>query len=112
AVIRDSKLLFEDLSRGDGDVVAAALAATTNESEVVTTDSLYSTTPVVVQRMAAPASETVQVRARLVTTPSELAGQRVHMPRNSPYLGQLLELNNALNNDIEVVEVDESSDRL
>jgi len=131
-VIRDSKVLFEKLNGGDGDVVAAALAATTNETEVAMTDSLYSTAPVVVQRsgqgveVAAPPAvatavareqkettpQTIQVRARFVTTPSELAGQQVHMPRNSPYLRQLLELNDELNNDIEVVEVDESSDRL
>ena len=131
-VIRDSKVLFEKLNRGEGDVVAAALAATTNQTEVATTDALYSTAPVVVQRKgnapeagAPPAvatalarqqqetiPETVQVRARLITTPKELAGQRVHVPRTSPYLGQLLELNNELNNDIDVVEVDESSDKL
>jgi hypothetical protein len=34
------------------------------------------------------------------------------VPRSSPYHNRLLELNNELNHDIEVVEVDESSDRL
>ena len=131
-VVRDSKVLFEKLNRGEGDVVAAALAATTNQTEVAMSDTLYSTAPVVVQRKgiapeagASPAvatavarqqqettAQTIQVRARLVTTPKELAGTRVHMPRNSPYLRQLLELNNAVNNDIDVVEVDESSDKL
>lgn len=132
-VIRDSKVLFEKLNRGDGDVVAAALAATTNQTEVAMTDTLYSTAPVVVQRGGAKPPEsgappavatavareqketipqTIRVHARLITTPRELAGQQVHMPRTSPYLRQLLELNNELNNDIEVVEVDESSDRL
>src|SRR6266545_4434385 len=42
-VIRDSKLLFERLNTGDGDVVAAQLAATPDESEVLMTQSLYST---------------------------------------------------------------------
>jgi membrane-bound lytic murein transglycosylase F len=130
-VVRDSKVLFEKLNRGEGDVVAAALAATTNQTEVAMTDTLYSTAPVVVQRKerapeagASPAvatavarqqetaPQTIQVRARLITTPKELAGTRVDMPRTSPYLRQLLELNDALNNDIDVVEVDESSDKL
>ena len=131
-VVRDSKVLFEQLNSGEGDVVAAALAATTNQTEVAMTDTLYSTAPVVVQRKerapeagASPAvatavarqerestPQTIQVRARLVTAPKDLAGTRVHMPRNSPYLRQLLELNNAVNNDIDVVEVDESSDKL
>ena len=106
-VVRDSKVLFEKLNKGDGDIVAAALAATTNQTELAMTDALYATKPVVVQR-----AQPVQVRARLVTTPQELAGTQVHIPRTSPYLGQLLELNNALNDDISVVEVDESSDKL
>ena len=131
-VVRDSKVLFEKLNRGDGDIVAAALAAPTNQSEVLMTDSLYSTAPVIVQRGpggaeagAPPAVATavareqrettpqpIRVRARLVTIPAQLAGQQVHLPRTSPYLGQLLELDNQLNNDIDVVQVDESSDRL
>ncbi|MBV9493777.1 MAG: transglycosylase SLT domain-containing protein [Acidobacteria bacterium] len=132
-VVRDSKLLFEKLNRGEGDIVAAQLAATTNQSEVLETVGLYATSPVVVQRnddanptagatptvakaiaRAAPktATETTQVRARLVSTPAELAGQTVHVPRSSPYRTRLLELNDELNHDIEVVEVDESSDRL
>ena len=106
-VVRDSRVLFDKLNRGEGDVVAAALAATTNQTEVAMTDSLYETKPVVVQR-----AQPIQVQARLVTTPAQLAGQQVHIPRTSPYLGQLLELNNALDNDINVVEVDETSDKL
>jgi membrane-bound lytic murein transglycosylase F len=106
--------------------------ATTNQSEVAMTDTLYSIAPVLVQRAgggpetgATPAVATaiarqqkettpqnIQVRARLISVPRELAGQSVHMPRNSPYLGQLLELNEELTNDIDVVQVDESSDKL
>src|SRR5207248_104429 len=52
-VVRDSKVLFEKLNAGEGDVVAAQLAATTNQTEVAMTDSLYETSPVVVQRNAA-----------------------------------------------------------
>lgn len=96
------------------------------------TDSLYSTAPVVVQRKsgspAAGASPTVEesiereeretsadsitIRARLISRASELAGQPVHLAKVSPYRRRLLELSTELADDIEVVEVDESTDKL
>jgi membrane-bound lytic murein transglycosylase F len=130
-VVRDSKLLFEKLNRGEGDIAAAQLAASPTEKEVLMTDSLYSTAPVVVQRKggspAAGTSPTVKearareeretpdsitIRARLVSRPAELAGQPVHLTKMSPYRRRLLELNTELVDDIEVVEVDESTDKL
>src|SRR5204862_4946052 len=54
----------------------------------------------------------IEIHARLVTTPAELGGQQVTIPRTSPYRTRLLELNNELTQDVEIVEVDESSDRL
>jgi membrane-bound lytic murein transglycosylase F len=54
----------------------------------------------------------VEVQARLISRPRELAGQRVHMPRNSPYRQNLVELNDDVGETIEIVEVDDSSDRL
>lgn len=131
-VARDSRHLFEKLNQGEADVVAAQLAASPTEKEVLMTDPLYSTPPVVVQRRGAPpeagTSPTVKdaiareeretdpaeitIRARLVSRPSELAGQPVHLTRVSPYRRRLLELNTELPDDIEVVEVDESTDKL
>lgn len=129
-VVRDSDEMFTRLNAGDGDVVAAQLAATTNVSQVAESHALYETAPVVVQRRgenapATPALTTamereeretspspVEIRARLVATPEELAGMRVHVPRTSPYRPRLLELNEALTQDIDVVEVDETSDHL
>ena len=131
-VARDSRQLFEKLNRGEVDVVAAQLAASPTEQEVLMTDPLYSTPPVVVQRRGGPpaagASPTVKeaiareeretapagvtIRARLVSRPSELAGQPVHLNKVSPYRRRLLELNTELPDDIEVVEVDESADKL
>jgi membrane-bound lytic murein transglycosylase F len=129
--VRDTSVLFDRLNRGDGDVVAAQLIAPSNESEVLASDGLYATSPVVVQRGApAPAAghmpatatalereerETtapVTVRARLVERPEELGGQSVHLSRRSPYRQTLMELNDELTNDIHVVEVDDSVDRL
>ena len=130
-VVRDSNELFERLNRGDGDVVAAQLAATANQTSVGMTQGLYATAPVVVQRNAAapqgptPSTSTalsreeqettpspIEVHARLVTTPQDLAGHQVTIPRTSPYRARLLELNNELTQDVEIVELDESSDRL
>ena len=131
-VARDSRQLFEKLNRGEADLVAAQLAASPTEKEVLMTDPLYATPPVLVQRRggspAAGASPTVKeaiareereteeaeitVRARLVSRPAELAGQPVHLTRVSPYRRRLLELNTELPDDIEVVEVDASADKL
>src|SRR3954471_23847428 len=128
-VVRDSRELFDRLNGGDGDVVSApaAVAPASPPSGVAVTDSLYETKPVVVQRSPSGGSATptvakglareadasqITVRARLISTPQELAGQQVQIPRTSPYRQRLLELNEELTNDIDVVEVDESSDRL
>jgi membrane-bound lytic murein transglycosylase F len=131
-VVRDSRQLFDRLNRGDGDVVAAQLSipSSTSPISVAITDTLYATAPVVVQRSTAGSTATptvakalarekkettpsnILVRARLVSTPRELAGEKVQIPRTSPYREHLVELNNELTQDIDVVEVDESSDRL
>ncbi|HEY0372738.1 MAG TPA: transglycosylase SLT domain-containing protein [Thermoanaerobaculia bacterium] len=131
-VVRDSATLIERLNEGEGDVIAAQLVAPSNESEILATDGLYETAATVVQRgtgspvqghTAATATalereqrETgevpVTVRARLVAKPSELAGQNVHISRRSPYRATLLELNDELTDDVHIVEVDESVDRL
>ena len=130
-VMRDSSALFTALDRGDGDVIAAQLVADPS-SQIAVTDSLYETAPVVVQNSGAlPAtgltptvkkavaredalhtSKEVTIRARVISKPSELAGQPVYLPRSSPYHERLLELNEELTNDIDIVEVDESSDHL
>ncbi|HEX8170428.1 MAG TPA: transporter substrate-binding domain-containing protein [Thermoanaerobaculia bacterium] len=131
-VVRDTNTLFEQLNRGEGDLVAAQLVAPSNEQQVLVTDGLYATAPVVVQRgggneqsghsaatstaLAREERETgsrdLVIRARLVAKPADLAGQRVHISRRSPYRATLLELNNELDRDVDVVEVDESADRL
>jgi membrane-bound lytic murein transglycosylase F len=131
-VVRDSSELFDHLNKGDGDVVAAQLSIPSPSTSiaVAVTDALYQTAPVVVQRSNAgnaatptvakglareekeTAPSNIEVRARLVITPRDLAGQHVEIPRTSPYRQRLLELNEELTQDIDVVEVDESSDRL
>ena len=130
-VVRDSRDLFDKLNAGEGDVVAAQITPGSKETRVAFTAGLYETAPVVVQRKGTTATpsadvnkalarerketsdpQSVVVRARLVATPVELAGSRVHLPQTSPYRGRLVELNNELTQDIDVVEVDATSDRL
>jgi membrane-bound lytic murein transglycosylase F len=131
-VLRDSSALISALNRGEGDIVAAQLIRPDNDPDVSYTTGLYETSPVLVQRKpATPAAkgppavanaiareanetriEPIVVRARLVTEPAELGGQRVDVPRSTPFRGRLLELNDELSDDIQIVEVDESSDRL
>lgn len=131
-VVRNSAELFDHLNKGDGDVVAAQLSipSPSRSIGVAVTEPLYETAPVVVQRSGAGNATTptvakdlareekettpanIEVRARLVSTPRDLAGQQVEIPRTSPYRQRLVELNEELTQDIDVVEVDESSDRL
>jgi membrane-bound lytic murein transglycosylase F len=132
-VVRDSTRIFEQLNRGEGDIVAAQIVASVRENEVLLTTGLYETSPVVVQRKAGDAGagqpaavstalererietadpQKVEIRARAVATPAELGGLPVHMSRSSPYRRRLVELNEELSDDIIVVEVDDSTDRL
>ncbi|HKR63533.1 MAG TPA: transporter substrate-binding domain-containing protein [Thermoanaerobaculia bacterium] len=131
-VLRDSSQLFDALNDGEGDVVAAQVVPGASEKRVAFTEGLYETAPVVVQRKGdvpatpspqvakalarerreTPDPQPVRIRARLITEPSQLGGERVHLPRTSPYRRQLLELNVELTQDIEVVEVDATTDRL
>jgi len=106
-VVRDGKALFDQLNRGEGDVVAAQLAASPSEQSVLMTAPLYQTAPVVVQR-----KEPITIRARRVTVPGDLAGQQVHVSKVSPFRWRLLELRHQLDDDVDVVEVDESTEKL
>jgi membrane-bound lytic murein transglycosylase F len=132
-VIRDSRQLFEKLAKGEGDVVAAQLVAGGKPQQVAFSSGLYETVPVLVQRKSTnpsagqpPAVSTAQqreqqetgdlqqmvIRARPVGRPEELAGQQVHVSTSSPYRARLMELNDELSDDMHVVEVDETTDRL
>lgn len=130
-VVRDSLVLFDQLNEGRGDIVAAQLVPGAKETRVVFTSQLYETAPVVVQRKGAQADasgdvaqaqarervetldpQSIRIRARLISEPSQLGGARVHLPQTSPYRVRMLELNDELTSDIEVVEVDATTDRL
>jgi len=131
-VVRDSKTLFDSLNRGAGDIVAAQLVRPDNDVDVLYGQELYHTSPALVQRKGENPAQNrppevsaalereqretpgrpLKVRARLISRPSELGGERLHMPKSSPYRRRLIELNNELETDIDVIEVDESTDKL
>lgn len=132
AVLTDRRQLFKALNLGQGDVVAARLVAQPEYQEVVAlTDPLYSTRPVIVQRAPdsiaeavdnpdaardsaatdLPIPDSVALRARLVTRPSQLAGQEVHVPAGSDYYDRIVELSDSLGETIELVEV-ENADQI
>jgi len=121
------------LLAGRGDVAAACLIPLPEDTgRVVYTRALYHTSPVLVQRNGPPGAaakklpepvdtmlkpgpaepRAIPVRARLVRRPAELAGQRVTIPDKGPYTQTLLELADSVTGDIDVVEVDSSSEAL
>lgn len=53
--------------------------------------------------------DSIEVRARLVETPSDLAGERVPLPYRSEYTEMLVELTDTLTGDVHVVELDTAS---
>ena len=127
-VVTERDSMFKLLRAGKGDIVAARLMAAPYDSGVVAyTRPLYSTNPVLVQRSGgappgAPAAEKARggtpvppvtvARVREIQRPSELRGQRVDVPEQSALTPTLIELADTLTGDIQVVEVDVSSEAL
>ena len=136
-VPRDSLLYY--LNAGLGDIAAARLVTAREDTLAVSfTTPLYETDPVVVQQTApfdsladpvaaaAVAGATpadiarlrrgsqipVDVRARAIRDPRELAGERVFVPEGDPYADRLVELEDDITGEIQVVEVDTTSESL
>lgn len=121
-VVNDRAEVLEQLVDGRGDVAAARLIPDRVEAEnVAFTQGLYTTRPTLVQQRAptsaaglpsavdsvlpAAAPGAVQIRARRVRHPGELAGETVHAA-SSAYLDRLVEISDSIDGDIEVVEVE------
>ena len=131
-VVQDRDSLFAMLRDGRADVLAARLIPMPEDrGRAAFTRALYRTNPVLVQRKGPPGAAAAAlphpvdtmleagpaergptrgtaVRARLVQRPSELAGQRVTLPQDSPHQQTLLELEDRISGDITVVEVEAS----
>jgi membrane-bound lytic murein transglycosylase F len=132
-VVEQRDSLMQMLLAGRGDVVAARLVPLPADTgRIAYTRAIYHTDPVLVQRNAptsvalrklpkpvdtvlkpGPAEpKGIPVRARLVQRPSQLAGQRVTVPEKGPYTPSLIELADSVSGDVQVVEVDSSSEAL
>jgi membrane-bound lytic murein transglycosylase F len=130
-VVTDPKSLYPLLNSGEGDIAAARLirptgptSALEEQSPVSFTRALYRTEPVLVQQdapvsaagegaqkalAAGPADPLpeIDLQARLVTKPSQLAGRTVNLPQQSAYHQTLIELSDEISGDIYVVEMGE-----
>src|SRR5688572_26718804 len=122
-VVTDPKSLLPALNEGEGDIAAARLVPTPDNQAVAEfTDALYHTDPVLVQQDGPPSEAgegtekviepgpadlvpEVDIQARLVTNPAQLAGRRVDLPEQSPFRRTLIELSDDISGDIYVVEV-------
>src|SRR5207253_5809235 len=122
-VVADPKSLFTILNSGEGDIAANRLVPTPeNEANVSFTRALYRTAPVLVQQgeppakagkgtekvlAPGPADQTpeVDIQARLITKPSQLAGKTVTLPEQSPCNRTLVELSDEISGEIHVVEM-------
>ena len=122
-VVTDPKSLFPLLNGGDGDIVADRLIPTEEDKQYVSfTHALYRTEPALVQQ-AEPPSEAgpvaekaltpgpaqddlpeIDIQARLITKPTQLSGETVHLPEKSPYRRTLVELADSVSGDIHIVE--------
>ena len=121
-VVTDPKSLFPLLNSGEGDIVADRLVPTEDDKQnIAFTHALYRTEPALVQQ-AEPPSEAgpvaekalqpgpaddlpeIDIQARLITKPTQLAGETVHLPENSPYRRTLVELADSVSGDIHIVE--------
>lgn len=127
-VVTDPKSLLPLLNEGEGDLAAARLVPTSEgEAQAVFTRALYETEPALVQQEAAPEaaskvaekalapgpadpSPEVDIQARLITRPEQLAGKRVDLPEKSPYERTLIELSDEISGEIRVVELGEVQD--
>jgi membrane-bound lytic murein transglycosylase F len=122
-VVTDMKSIYSLLNSGDGDIAAGRLVPTPEDAgRVAFTHALYRTEPALVQQEAPPAragkgaekalepgpadqTPEIDIQARLVNQPSELAGQKVTVPEKSPYRRTLVELADQISGDIYVVEM-------
>jgi membrane-bound lytic murein transglycosylase F len=126
-VVTDPKSLFPLLNSGDGDLAAARLVPpepAEGASPVSFTRALYRTEPALVQQEQAPSTAgegtekalqpgpadplpEVDINARLVTQPWQLAGRTVTLPERSAYRRTLLELSDEVSGDVHIVELAE-----
>lgn len=121
-VVTDPKSILPLLNSGEGDIAAGRLIPTQeNQIHVSFTRALYRTEPALVQQESSPEAASpvaqqalapgpadplpeVDIQARLITHPAQLAGKTVNLPEQSPYRNTLVELSDEISGDVYVVE--------
>ncbi|MFY9557322.1 MAG: transporter substrate-binding domain-containing protein, partial [Blastocatellia bacterium] len=130
-VVSNQRSLYQRLNRGEGDIAAARLIPKQEDRQRISfTNALYHTEPALVQqktpldKAALPEqvkreitseptdvkTDEVEVEARLITRPSQLAGETVTLPKGSAYRKTLIELSDEISGDIHVVEIGGKTD--
>lgn len=124
-VVDDRFELLRRLNAGEGDVVASQLTATDElRRRVALTEPLYTTVPALVQPVAPPEEaglaeplkeliledpaafeEQVEISARLIREPGDLAGEEVYVPSHTETLDRLVELEDRISGDIHIVQL-------
>jgi membrane-bound lytic murein transglycosylase F len=122
-VVTDRKSLYALLNSGEGDLAAGRLVPTPeDEANVSFSHALYRTEPALVQQGSSPETAgkgaeqalkpgpadelpEMDIQARLITRPSQLAGQTITLPQQSPYKQTMVELADDISGDINVVEM-------
>jgi membrane-bound lytic murein transglycosylase F len=118
---------YEKLNAGVGDVIASQLTPTAEMLEhVAVTVPLYESPPVLVQRKPGSAVEEtgdpvrealddestmaepqpLEVRARLISEPSDLEGETVWVPGDTATFDRLVEIRDELTGEIEIIEIE------
>ncbi len=124
-VVTDRKSLYPMLNAGDGDIAAARLVPTEEDKQNVSfTRELYRTEPALVQQELPPDKANlpenaekalqpgpdeelpeVEIQARRITRPAQLAGETVTLPEKSAYRRTLIELSDQISGEVNVVEL-------
>ncbi|HWT00019.1 MAG TPA: transporter substrate-binding domain-containing protein [Pyrinomonadaceae bacterium] len=124
-VVTDRKSIYPMLNAGDGDIAAARLIPTEDDKRnVAFTHELYRTEPALVQQELPPEKANMpetaekalqpgpdeelpemELQARRITRPAQLAGETVTLPEKSAYRRTLVELSDQISGEVHVVEM-------
>ena len=88
----------------------------TQVAEDVVEDAVEDVPDEIVARLEETVGESqarpLRIRARPIRQPQDLAGQDVFLPANDPYIERLVEVQDRITGDIQVIEVDTTSESL
>ena len=107
-VVRDLDLLFDELNKGTGDLLAYNLTITKERKQYAAfTDYHTAIRQMLVQRLPENWRNMPQYKIdqELIESPLELIGKRVHVRKRSSYYQRLHNLSEEIGGDVEIIEV-------